>query len=356
MGPLRILRRTRAALFLAFFALTALIIWRNPGPRPYSPHYGLVPTVDASSRFAIVTFLGRDLTHKEEDRYFVACRMLTYQLLYANETRIGDAVRDKIDWVVAVTSGVDAWKREQLRRDGARVVELEDVPLKWWIKTGVSRWADQFTKLRLLLWTEYARVLFMDADTLLQAPIEDVFFTEASTIPAKTDFNYRKGDEADLPAEYVFLAAQDHQFTGKRYHAVPPEPNGNSTGSLSAGFWLAAPSRELYAYLMSVMSHYHRFNPTTMEQSLLNYAFRRCDVSREEREASAECPAGRRRGPMPWGEVGWQWSSTWPSLDDAEAGVVSLHEKFWKAGQRGLKRRWRRWRERMEDELGLPDQ
>ena len=130
MGPLRTMRRVRAALFLVFFALTSLIIWRNPGQRPYDPHYGLVAPVDASSRFAIVTFLGSDLTHKKEDRYFIACRILTYQLLYANETRIGDEVRDRIDWIVAVTSGVDAWKREQLEADGATVVELEDVPLR----------------------------------------------------------------------------------------------------------------------------------------------------------------------------------------------------------------------------------
>lgn len=71
--------------------------------------------VDAASRFAVVTFLGSDTAHKD-DRCYVTCRMLRYQLLHANKTRIRDEARDMIDWTVAVTSGVDAWKREQLER------------------------------------------------------------------------------------------------------------------------------------------------------------------------------------------------------------------------------------------------
>ncbi|KAL2111891.1 hypothetical protein VUR80DRAFT_9102 [Thermomyces stellatus] len=353
MGFHRTVRRCRAALLLVFLALTSLFVWRCPRQRPYSPFYGLVDPVDTSSRFAIATFLGSDTARKDEDKYFVACRLLTYQLLYSNETRIRDELRDRIDWVVTVTADVAPWKRKQLEADGAKVVELEHVPLRWWIKTGVSRWKDQFTKLRILLWTEYSRVLFLDADTLLQGPLDGIFFTRDSILPAKTDFRYRKGDEADLPAEYVFLAAPDHQFTGKRKHAVPPDGK-ETTGSLSAGFWLAAPSRELYAYLMSVMAHYYRFDPKTMEQSLLNYAFRRCDTTAEEKEASGECPPGRRPGPMPWRELDWRWSTTWPSMDDARAGVVSLHEKLWKAGPKGLRKRWRDRRGEMEDKLGLP--
>lgn len=343
--------RLRLLLLLLTLVLAALYISRPAPQRPYDPRHGRLPPLDPTSRFAIVTFLGADILQKKEDRYFVACRLLTYQLLHAEETRIHDGARANIDFVVTVTPAVEPWKREQLSRDGATVVEVEDVPLPWWVRTGVARWRDQFTKLRVLLWTQYARVLFVDADTLLLRPIDGIFSEPESTTPARTDFAHRRGDEADLPAEYVFLAAPDHEFTGKREHAVPPSAD-STTGSLSAGFWLAAPSPELYAYLTSVLSLYRRFDPRTMEQSLLNYAFRRCDASPSAREASASCAEGARPGPMPWRELDWRWSSTWPSFADVESGVVSLHEKFWKAGPKGLRAVWRGWRARMEDELG----
>lgn len=343
--------RSRLLLLLLTLVLAAFYISQPPEQRPYDPRYGRLPPLDPTSRFAIVTFLGGDILQKKEDRYFVACRLLTYQLLHAEETRIRDDARERIDFVVTVTPAVEAWKREQLERDGAKVVEVEDIPLRWWVRTGVARWRDQFTKLRVLLWTQYARVLFVDADTLLLRPIDRIFEDPGSVIPARTDFAHRKGDEADLPAEYVFLASPDHEFTGKRDHPVPPS-EASTTGSLSAGFWLAAPSPELYTYLMSVLSLYRRFDPRTMEQSLLNYAFRRCDASPAAREATAECPGAARPGPMPWRELDWRWSSTWPSFADVESGVVSLHEKFWKAGPKGLRAVWKGWRARMEDEMG----
>ncbi|CAI4214397.1 unnamed protein product [Parascedosporium putredinis] len=276
----------------------------------------------AFSRFAIVTFLGSDTFGGAEDKYFIACRLLAYQLLHADETRLQD---DRIEFIVAVTPTVNIWKRDQLESDGAKVVDVEDARLAWWINTGVTRWKDQFAKLRILTWTEYARILFIDADTLLLSPLDAIFHSNESMYPAQTNFQHRKGDEAALPAEYVFLAAQDHQFVGERDHAVPPDP---------------------------IARHYRRFNPTTMEQSLFNYAFRRCDASQKAKEASSACPRGATPGPMPWGEVDWRWSSTWPSMADVEGGVVSLHEKLWKTGPAPLRDMWQKWRVRMETELG----
>lgn len=350
MGARPVARYLR--IFVVFLvAVSGLYIYLNPSQRPYSPDYGRLSSLDHTSRFAIVTFLGSDTSQRQEDDYFVACRILTYQVLHAQQTRLRDENMEKIDFIVAVTSEVDPWKREQLQVDGAKVVEIEDLPLRWWIRTGVTRWKDQFTKLRLLQLTQYSRVLFLDADTLLLSPLDDIFNSDASRNPSQTNFTYRKGDEADLPAEYVFMASSDHQFTGERDHPVPPDP-AKTTGSFSAGFWLAAPSQEVFEYLLSVMGHYRRFDPHTMEQSLLNYAFRRCDVSQKARESSSECPENAKPGPMPWKELDWKWSSTWPSSRDVENGVVSLHEKLWKTGPQPLRDLWGKWRSEMEATLG----
>ncbi|KAH6675293.1 nucleotide-diphospho-sugar transferase [Plectosphaerella plurivora] len=284
------------------------------------PNYGLVSTADSpsASRFAFATFLSGDAdVATQNDDYFRAARLLTYQLLHAAETR----THAKIPLVVLVTTGVPQWKRDRLTRDGATVVEAEDVPLSWWIGTGVTRWKDQFTKLRLLEMTQYDRVLFIDADTLLTRSLDGVFDEPGVRDPSHTLFDERprqvRWDEARLPADFVFAARSDNQLLGERDHVFPP----GHTNIFTAGFWVAAPSRELYRYLMSVMSHWRRFDPHTMEQSLLNYAF-------------------RRDGAMPWTELDAAWSATWPNEGDLKAGVATLHEKFWKTGPSKLRERY----------------
>ncbi|KAH7369418.1 nucleotide-diphospho-sugar transferase [Plectosphaerella cucumerina] len=309
------LRRLNFRRVVLFFVL-ALFVWAFVPDllfRPTrDPSYGLVLAANSpsTSRFAYATFLSGDAdVAAQNDDYFRAARLLTYQLLHAAETRTKAA----IPLVVLVTSGVPQWKRDRLSRDGATVVEAEDVPLSWWIGTGVTRWKDQFTKLRLLEMTQFDRILFIDADTLLTRSLDGVFEEPSVRDPSRTMFEERprqvRWDEARLPASYVFAARSDNQLLGERAHVFPP----GHTDVFTAGFWVAAPSRELYRYLMSVMSHWRRFDPHTMEQSLLNYAF-------------------RRAGAMPWTELDASWSATWPNEGDLAAGVATLHEKFWKTG------------------------
>ena len=66
-----------------------------------------------------------------------------------------------------------------------------------------------------------------------------------------------------------------------------------------------------------------------MEQSLLDHAFRRRDA-------------------MPWGELDYKWSATWPNLKDWEGNVVALYEKLWSAGPDELKALWWDFKNKME--------
>jgi alpha-N-acetylglucosamine transferase len=283
-------------------------------------------------KLAIATFLNgnsQKLQGYESivGEYSLAARVLAYQLLHANETRCKD---NSIPFLVVVTSTVSNETRRQLESDGAKVVPVEDVPLPGWIKTGVTRWSDQFTKLRLFDMVEYDRILFLDADTFITRPIDGIFDEPIFRTPYKTLLDRRghiKSDEfALVPSEYMFAARSDNALTGGGSHPFPPLP----TSVFSAGFWIAAPSHEIFVYLLSVMSHHRRFHPHTMEQSLLNYAFRR--------------DAG-----MPWLELDYRWSATWPNERDVEGGVASLHEKFWKTGNENLQRRWEEVRQSMEE-------
>ncbi|OCL09956.1 glycosyltransferase family 8 protein [Glonium stellatum] len=325
-------RRARRPYLVSalLFLISLWYLYSRPSPPIIDLNYGLLNAADAtSSKYAIATFLSGDQPY-DTDAYFVSARMLTYQLLHAPETRNSRP----IPFLVLCTKAVPEDKKARLEKDGATVIVVEDVKLRWWIRTGVTRWADQFTKLRLFEMTQYTRILFLDADSLLTGPIDAIFDTAAVRTPARTNFSrvaQIKADEAPVPAQYVFAARSDNAFSGCREHAFPP-PSHNA---ISAGFWVAAPSRELFRYLLSTMNSYRRFDPHTMEQSLLNYAF-------------------RREGTMPWRELEPKWSATWANQADVDGGVVALHEKLWNenlgdgGGVGELRKRWYEMQDRMK--------
>jgi alpha-N-acetylglucosamine transferase len=312
---------------IVILTITCLYIFRKPH-YDQIPNYAPLKRTDASSKIAIATFLsGGDSVSvpMEDDFYFQAARVLTYQLLHDPKTR---SKRADIPFLVLCTQDVAVSKRKRLELDGATVKVIADVSLPRWISTGVTRWKDQFTKLRIFEMTEYERVLFIDADTLIVESIDGIFDELMIQVPMTTLFHGNRGvkvDEKAVPSNYTSAARSDNAFSGERDHPYPPPP----TESFSAGFWLGAPSREMFEYLTSIMGNWRRFDPHTMEQSLLNYAF-------------------RRGGPMPWYELGAEWSATWPNMRDLEGGVRSLHEKWDRRGPAVLREKWQGVKSEME--------
>jgi alpha-N-acetylglucosamine transferase len=286
------------------------------------------------SDYAIATFLTGWFGDAADDTYLNATRVMAYQFLHAESTRIESA---QISFFVLCTSTVPLAFKQRLVQDGVTVVDIDDVPVNWWISTSVRRWKEQFTKLRLLQMTQYQRVLFIDADTMLMSRMDSVFEEPEvkSLAPVLLDRKaevksdeWGKADEnggLQLPKEWTFVAPSDNGWAGQRNHPVPHF----QTVQFSAGFWVVRPDLKLFQHCLAVMSHWKRFDPYTMEQSLLNYVF-------------------RRQGPMPWRELHWRWSATWPSEKDVEGGVVTLHEKFWKAGPGSLQEKWKDLKDDME--------
>lgn len=91
---------------------------------------------DTNSPYAYVTLLSIDESHDEHhnidsDGYFVAIRILAYQLLHAKETRSSD-----IPFVVLAVHGTNEEKKERLRRDGAIVVDIEPIEVPEWVHGG----------------------------------------------------------------------------------------------------------------------------------------------------------------------------------------------------------------------------
>jgi alpha-N-acetylglucosamine transferase len=327
----RVKVRTLIPTILAVIALY-LVFTSFAGSHSVDPKYGQLGL--SSTRYAYTTLLT-----SEDEAYFTATRVLAYQLLADPETK----THHSIPFVVMVTKSVPRHQRQQLVLDGATVVFVEDVALPWWIRQRLrrpSRFGDQFTKLRVLQMLEYDRVLYLDADTLLMRSLDGIFQDPAVITPSNTQISRHSifaGDDAPMPAQYVFAARPDNGRSndgssgGSYEHPIPPMERDQ----LSAGFWIAAPSNELYNHYMSVMASstlgvFRPFDPQFMEQAMFNHVHRRGD------------------GSMPWKSLDYKWSATFPNVQDVEAGIASLHDKFWLHGPEPLMARWKQKKLEME--------
>ena len=286
------------------------------------------------SKYAFATLLASDASHPDDqdnlhDDYFIATRLLAYQILHAPETRSKD-----IPFIVLATKGVSEAKRARLRRDGAIVLAVETIEKPAWVEAGASNWEEVFDKLRLWSLTQFDLICFLDGDTVLNKPLDGVFLDPAAA-PRNTTFSRPetlKSDEAPLPDTYVFAGTPEMN----RQHHYPPSdtthdyPNINY---LNAGFFVMRPSLVLLSHYLSILAIPHRFVPKFPEQNLLNYAHR------HEHEG----------GNMPWQMLGSGWNLHYPTREDLDGGVASLHEKWWAPGdEEGLGPYLRSWRWRME--------
>jgi alpha-N-acetylglucosamine transferase len=292
----------------------------------------------SSKRYAFATLLTSD-----DESYFVAARVLSYQLLLDPETKTNQS----IPFVVMVTRLVPKLQRQRLALDGATVVSVEDVPLPWWIRQRLrrdpSRFGDQFTKLRIFQMLQYDLVLYLDADNLLMKPLDGVFEDDAcrpSDARTIKPSMFERDRSFTPPAQYIFAArpengrSSDGTTGGSYEHPIPPIERNR----LSAGFWVGAPSNELFNYYMSVITSstygvFRPFDPQFMEQAMFDYVH-------------------RRDGRIPWKSLSYKWSVSFPGPQDITAGIASLHDKFWIHGPEELTARWKKKKEEMESQHG----
>jgi len=338
--PRSYLRFTLAAL-----AVLALLLYvppfcasyrrRNPltGQIGWSKHaYSSASLKTTKSKFAFATLLSTDSSRSEDqedlhDEYFIAARMLVYQIIHASDTRSRD-----IPLIILTTVGVSESKRERLRRDGAIVLAVEPVEKLSWIKAGEARWEKVFDKLRLWELTQFERICFLDSDTNLNRPLDGIFADPAvvlhETLPRGDMTN---SDEAPLPATYVFAGQPEMNAS----HHYPPSVAGHdylNIEYLNAGFFVIQPSLQLLNHYLSIMRIPGRFNPQTPEQNMLNYAHR------------SEATGGN----MPWKVLDTQWNIHYPTLADLAGGVASMHEKWWMPEHEEMRTHMERLRGRME--------
>ena len=224
-------------LCISLFLLSALLtLTFNQPPRTRAWHFSRknLPHQDRHitlnpAKVAFATFLAGNANpdakpndeesaaiHDEDDGYFQGARVLTYQLIRSPTTRTNNS----IPLLVLCTRDVSKRKRDQLKREGATIVLVEKLTAEWAV-AATPRWVDNLAKLRLFQLTEYSKICFIDADILVTAPLDGVFFDEATltqaTLPNPAQIHPE--NESPLPRTYMFAS---HSDSMGYEHAWPP--------------------------------------------------------------------------------------------------------------------------------------
>lgn len=191
-------------------------------------------------------------------------------------------------------------------------------------------WANIFDKLRIWELTQFERVAFLDADHIIMQPMDGVFdvaLLQESSFDETT--NHTTKVEVALPSEYVFTAGLEVNLA----HHFPPTLEGGdliyNKEYVNAGFFVVKPSREVFDYYLAVLHTPDSFDRKYAEQDMLNYIH-------------------RQDGPMPWQRIDPIWNIHRPTLEDINAGVRSLHQKWWEAWNTDLTSIMLSWRWRMQ--------
>lgn len=246
------------------------------------------------------TRAGVDQADMDSDDYFLATRVLNYQLRHSPATRYRDP---HIPFLVLVTPDVAHNKRKLLAKEGVVIIPIENIVVDWISKgLGSSSWGSVLAKLQLWTLTDYDRILCLDSDTLLITSLNGVFDDPASQ-QFKTNMALADNSTANpIPSTYIFGGIMEG-VSGDRQHPINKD-------YLNAGFFMMQPDLRMYKYYMELLSKPGLFDPSMPEQNLFNYAH-------------------RVDGPMPWQHLDEKWNTNCPFYEDVELGWKTVHGKHW---------------------------
>ncbi|EEB08022.1 acetylglucosaminyltransferase [Schizosaccharomyces japonicus yFS275] len=323
-----------AAVGLLFFGVLGLIPSIKNTIVDESWWYRLV-NLPPSPRMAYVTMLTvppRYVDAEDEERpdwYYNSTRLLVHRLVRYPETK------SKYPVVVMAMRGVDEWKLQQLREDGAIVQVVEPLHARDVVdniddmEVADPRWLYMFTKLRVFEMFQYDRLCFIDSDMLPIRNMDGVFNVH-EIMERKTSSSYKppaltyrpKGSMKNAEFEedwnaygvdkeelypYVFAAVSDPG----EWHTTPPP----FKDFFNAGLFVFRPSKAHWKRLRYLARKpYFYDNARMMEQSLLNFAF-------------------HSKGAFPWEHLDWTYNGVWARKTDLPFLKV-IHGKLWQGADK----------------------
>jgi alpha-N-acetylglucosamine transferase len=104
--------------------------------------------------------------------------------------------------------GVERAKWDRLIKDGA---VLKEVAIDPEIAPTDPRWKYMMSKLEMLRFLEYDKFLFVDADTLIMEPMEDIFQDPGAKVVKTLNVTMTDliSEEPELPEDYLWASVDD---------------------------------------------------------------------------------------------------------------------------------------------------
>ncbi|KAL2316465.1 Acetylglucosaminyltransferase [Schizosaccharomyces pombe] len=263
----------------------------------------------------------------EEDYYFNATRVLIHRLKYHPTTK------SKYPIHILALRGVDEWKIERFRKDGASVIVIDPIASSDIVYDTSSfsqeisaRYEQMFSKLRIFEQIQFDKICVIDSDILIMKNIDDIFDTpymyqQINTLNYTRLPSYTKPDDdtvyhfnedfkeygASRSEFYPYLLAAVSDRG--EHHSIPPE----DTPYFNAGLMLIRPSELHFNRILKIGRFPYMYeNAKMMEQSLLNLAF-------------------SLDGWFPWTRLDPYYNGVWPSIDERPL-LKTAHGKFWNIG------------------------
>ncbi|KAF3032355.1 hypothetical protein E8E12_003470 [Didymella heteroderae] len=239
-----------------------------------------------------------------EDPYYLAIHSLVYRILWSPRSKSAQH-----PFVVFVGEWVSSEQRQLLSGAGAIVRELAPLPWNPLDPAVLDRWKDLFAKLNMWNETSFSRILFLDADALPIAPIDDMFELkkERNCIASKMQLD-------------DFLPGGDGVCERYIFSGVPADPYSIFDANINVGSMVFTPNARQHKRLLQNYLKFDKYDVKMAEQAFLNWQF-------------------GINSAYPPGMLEREYGAFFPN-EKGEKGMKVVHEKIWAAKSGFWKDEW----------------
>ncbi|KAF1923457.1 glycosyltransferase family 8 protein [Didymella exigua CBS 183.55] len=248
-----------------------------------------------------------------EDPYYLAIHSLIYRILWSPRSRSSSH-----PFVVFVGEWVSPEQRQLLSGAGALVRELAPLPWDPPDPAVLDRWKDLFAKLHMWNETSFSRILFLDADALPIAPIDDMFELKEEWKCIETKMQL---DD--------FLPGGDGVCERYIFSGVPADPYSIFDANINVGSMVFTPNARQHRRLLQNYLKFDKYDVKMAEQAFLNWQF-------------------GVNSAYPPGMLEREYGAFFPD-EKGERGMKVVHEKIWAARGGFWKDEWEgTWKEMLK--------